>query len=191
MDVLVLNGSPRKGGNTELLVKSVISGIDGAGGRATDIRLCDLEIKSCIGCGTCEKKGECILKDDMIDLYDKIIVADRIVLASPIYFYGITSQAKAFVDRTQTLWSRKYILKKGEKWYNDPSRKGYLVSVAATKGEKVFEGAILTAKYGFDAMGVSYGGEFLVRGAEKRGAVADMQDILQKAELFGRKIVCD
>jgi hypothetical protein len=63
------------------------------------------------------------------------------------------------------------------------------VAVAATHGEKVFEGAILTAKYGFDAMGLAYGGEFVVKGMDSRGEMAKDEATLMRAQEAGRKFM--
>ena len=188
MKVLALLGSPRKKGNSETLMHSVLQGVRKAGGKVETVRLFDLNIHPCIGCGGCDNTGRCVVEDDMQLLYDKVVAADRIILASPIYFYNITAQAKAFVDRTQALWSRKYRVREGGWWLDNPDRLGYFVSVCATRGEKVFDGAILTVKYAFDAMGVKYAGEFLVRGVDHRGEMAKLTDTLEEAEEFGRGI---
>jgi len=189
MKVLALSGSPRKQGNTETLLRAVLKGAEAGGGEVELIRLCDLRIQPCIGCGGCDKTGKCVLEDDMQELYPKILAAQRVILASPIYFYGITAQAKAFVDRCQALWNRKRLLKEKGEWRNDPTRKGFLVAVSATHGEKVFDGAILTAKYAFDAMGMQYGGEFVVKGMEGRGDMAKDAATLARAEEAGRKFM--
>jgi multimeric flavodoxin WrbA len=189
MKVLALNGSPRKKGNTETLLRAVLKGVEAAGGEIELVRLYDLHIQPCIGCGGCDNTGKCVLEDDMQELYPKILASQRVILASPIYFYGITAQAKAFVDRCQALWNRKRLqIEKGE-WHNDPTRKGFLVAVAATHGERVFEGAILTAKYAFDAMGMQYGGEFVVKGMESRGDMSKDGATLERAEQAGRKFM--
>ena len=188
IEVIAFNGSPRKKGNTEVLLDAVARGVKKAGGSIDIIRLCDLTISPCIGCGGCSKEGKCVIEDDMTILYDKIGSAQRIILASPIYFYGITSQAKAFVDRIQALWSRKYLLGKGV-GKGQSGRKGYLLSVAATTGERVFEGAELTATYFFDAVDAEYSGSLLVRGMDKRGEVSNVADELKRAEQFGKEIV--
>lgn len=189
MNVLIFLGSPRKNGNTEILIQNVIKGVEQAGGNCELVRLYDHEIHPCIGCGGCEKEGICVIKDEMQDMYPKIAAADRIIIASPIYFYGVTAQAKAFIDRCQALWSRKYLLNMR---LNGPVPKiGYFLSVSATKGELVFRGAILTVKYGFDAMDFSYGGEFLVRGADQKGAVKEFEEELIRAQEFGVSIVED
>jgi multimeric flavodoxin WrbA len=188
-DVLALFSSPRKSGNSEVLLESVLQGVESSGGQVKRVRLAELNIHSCIGCGGCDKTGICVVEDDMTSLYDLIIQADRIILASPIYFYGITAQAKAFVDRNQALWNRKRLLKESGQRLGMPDRKGYLVSVAATHGSRVFEGAVLTMKYVYDAMDVSYGGDFLVKGVEDRGEMKKDLKTLAEAEKFGRAIM--
>ena len=186
MNTLIFLGSPRKNGNSEYLLKKIIQGIEQARGEWDLIRLPDLNIHPCIGCGTCEKTGNCVFNDDMQPLYTKIGQADRIVIGSPIYFYSVTAQTKLFIDRCQTLWSRKYILKQAISTHKN--RRGYLVSVAAGNGKRVFEGARLTARYAFDAMDCTYAGELLVPGIDKRGIIATHQDIVQQAVNFGSNL---
>jgi multimeric flavodoxin WrbA len=188
-EVLVLEGSPRKGGNTEVLIDAVARGIVEAGGSLERIRVADLRLAPCIGCGGCDKTGDCVVKDEMTVIYEKITAAHRLILASPIYFYSITAQLKAVVDRGQALWSRRSLALKEGTWRINPERKGFLVAVAATRGERVFEGAILTARYFFDAAGYAYGGELLVRGVDRRGEMAKDKDSLIRAEKFGRQVM--
>ena len=188
MRVLALTGSPRKGGNTDTLVAAVMRGVAQTGFMGETIRLADLTIGPCVDCGGCHKTGQCVIKDDMQDLYRKILAAQVIILGSPIYFYGLSAQAKVFVDRMQALWSRKQLLVASSQWLPDPIKKGYLIAVAATIGAKVFLGAQLCTEYAFDAMGFHYGGDFLVRGVEHKGEIAKMADKLEEAEQFGRKI---
>jgi multimeric flavodoxin WrbA len=189
MDVLVFLGSPRKKGNSEILTNALLEGVRQAGGSPEIIRLCDLEISPCISCGGCDKTGKCVVEDDMIPLLKKIIVTDKVILASPIYFYGITAQAKAFVDRTQALWNRKRLMQKSGEWTDNPDRKGFFISVAATKGSKIFEGAILTMRYAFDAMGMEYAGDFLATGPDKRGDMAKYEKILTEAREAGKNFL--
>lgn len=187
MNVLVFSGSPRKNGNTETLAGSVIAGVEAAGATCELVRLAEKKIHPCIGCGGCEKEGICVIKDEMQDLYPRIESADRIIIVSPIYFYGVTAQTKAFIDRCQALWSRKYLLKR--RLRGAVPKIGYFLSVAATKGERVFEGAILTVQYGLDAMDFSYGGELVIRGVDKKGAINGFLDELDRAKEFGTVIV--
>lgn len=159
MFVLGLQGSPRKKGNTNFLLSAFMGEVQTRGAETQIINVCEKNIKPCIGCGNCERKGFCSIKDD--DMTNEIFAllrrADVVVIATPIYFYNATAQMKLLIDRTQTLWSRKYKL--GLTDPGRPDRKGILLSVGATKGKNLFEGMILTAKYFFDAIGADYFGD--------------------------------
>jgi len=189
MDVLVLLGSPRKKGNSEILTHALLEGVRQAGGSPEIIRLCDLKISPCISCGGCDKTGRCVVEDDMIPLYEKIITIDKVIVSSPIFFYGVTAQTKAFIDRTQALWNRKRLLQKKGEWVENPERKGFFISVAATRGARIFEGAILTMKYAYDAMGMQYAGDFLVTGPDKRGDMAGYEQKLAEAREAGKNFI--
>ena len=189
MNVLVFLGSPRKKGNSEILTRALLEGVRQAKGSPEIIRLCDLKISPCISCGGCDKTGKCVVEDDMTPLYEKIITIDKIIVSSPIFFYGITAQTKAFIDRTQALWNRKRLLQKKGEWVDNPERKGFFISVAATRGARIFEGAILTMKYGYDAMGMQYAGEFLVSGPDKRGDMARYEQKLAEAREAGKNFI--
>ncbi len=189
MDVLVFLGSPRKKGNSEILTRAFLEGVEQTGGSPEIIRLCDLKISPCISCGGCDKTGKCVVEDDMIPLYKKIISIDKVIVSSPIFFYGVTAQAKAFIDRTQALWNRKRLLQEKGGWLDDPKRQGFFVSVAATRGARIFEGAVLTMKYAYDAMGMEYAGDFLVTGPDKRGDMAKYEQKLAAAREAGKNFI--
>jgi multimeric flavodoxin WrbA len=189
MKSLVILGSPRKGGNTEILAEQVAAGLKEGGAEVEIIRLTDYAVSPCIACGGCEKTGRCVVQDDMQKIYPRIDGADRLVLVSPIYFYGVTAQLKGLIDRSQALWCRKYLLR--QRRQGEIPRIGYLVSAAATRGEKVFDGAVLTVQYALDAMDFQFGGALLVRGVDRKGAVADLPEELERARQFGRKIAGD
>jgi multimeric flavodoxin WrbA len=100
MKVLGIVASPRQGGNTEIMVEEVLA-VARAGGANTEIFLVhDREIKGCDACGACFRTGKCVIKDDMQSLYPMMNGADAIVFGSPVYFHGVTAQAKAIMDRT-------------------------------------------------------------------------------------------
>lgn len=100
--ILLLNGSPRAKGNTEMLSDAFIEGARSAGHEVKSFNLRSMNIKPCIGCYKCvDKKGDpCIQKDDMQQIYDAIVESDTLVLASPMYFWAFTAQLKAVLDRT-------------------------------------------------------------------------------------------
>ncbi len=187
MKMLVVLGSPRKGGNGEILARKVAAAVEQGGGTVEYVRLNNLNLRPCQGCGGCDKTGNCVVKDDMIPLYQTADEADRILLVSPVYFYGLSAQCKIFGDRMQARWARRYLLK--ERFREGEGRKGYLVSTAATKGSRIFDCSILTTKYIYDAMDVEYGGELVVKGIDKRKAVLEVPDEIARAEQFGRDIV--
>ncbi len=187
MKMLVVLGSPRKGGNGETLARKVADAVEQGGGTVEYIRLNDLNLRPCQGCGGCDKTGNCVVKDDMTAIFQTVDDADRILLVSPVYFYGLSAQCKIFGDRFQSRWARKYLLK--ERFREGEGRKGYLLSTAATKGPKIFDCSVLTTRYIYDAMDVEYGGELLVRGVDKRKAVLEVPDEMARAEQFGRDIV--
>lgn len=189
MKVLALMGSPRGGGNTEVLLDAVLRGAVSAGGEVDLVRLCDLDFGPCVNCGGCDDTGVCILEDDMTPLYDRVLAAERIIFAAPIYFYGVPAQAKAFIDRTQSLWCRKRLLQDKGLWQDLPGRKGFFVSVAATQGKRLFEGSILAVKYTCAAIGIAYGGDFLVRGVEGRGDMVKSAQDMIKAEEAGKNFM--
>jgi multimeric flavodoxin WrbA len=186
MKAKIFLGSPRKGGNTEILADEVAAGLREGGAEVEVIRLAGYKINPCIACGGCEKTGCCVVQDDMQAMYPRIDDADRLILVSPIYFYGVTAQLKAFIDRSQAMWSRKYLLKK--RLPSNVPRIGCLVSAAATKGEKVFDGAVLTVQYALDAMDFQFGGSLLVKGVDRKGEVRNMDAELERARRFGREL---
>jgi multimeric flavodoxin WrbA len=186
MKILLVNGSPRQHGNTDILLDKVAEGVRLAGREAETIRLADLTIHPCIGCGHCEAEGVCVIDDDMTPLYDKLARVDRVVIGTPVYFYGVTAQTKAFIDRCQALWCRKYLL--GQIRLDRDRLRGYLVSVAATDGGSIFDGTRLTVRYLFDALDVTYAGELLVRGVEGKGAVTRKPDRLAEAVALGEAL---
>lgn len=186
MKILLVNGSPRQHGNTDILLDKVAEGVRLAGREAETIRLADLTIHPCIGCGHCEAEGVCVIDDDMTPLYDKLARVDRVVIGTPVYFYGVTAQTKAFIDRCQALWCRKYLL--GQIRLDRDRLRGYLVSVAATDGGRIFDGTRLTVRYLFDALDVTYAGELLVRGVEGKGAVTRKPDRLAEAVALGEAL---
>ncbi len=103
--ILILSGSPRKNGNSDLLCDEFKRGAELSGNTVEKIRVAEKKIHPCSGCYFCRTHGgECAHKDDMAELLQKMIDADVIVLASPVYFYSIDAQLKAVIDRTVARW---------------------------------------------------------------------------------------
>lgn len=102
--VLILSGSPRKGGNSDLLCDQFFSGAEEAGNDVEKISLCDKRIGFCMACYTCQETQRCFQDDDMGEILEKIIAADVIVMATPVYFYTMDAQMKTLIDRTVARW---------------------------------------------------------------------------------------
>lgn len=103
--VLILSGSPRKGGNSDLLCDEFMKGAIESGNEVEKIRVSEKNIGYCRACYACRDKGKCVIKDDMAELLQKMIDCDVMVLASPVYFYSIDAQLKAVIDRTVARWT--------------------------------------------------------------------------------------
>ena len=187
-DILIVSGSPRRGGNTDTLCAEVAAGAREAGAVVEVVRLHGLGISPCLGCGGCAKTGRCVVDDAMTPFYALLDQVRSLVLASPIYFYAMSAQTKLFIDRLQACWSARHLLGRDANRQPASERRGYLVAVAATQGEKLFTGAQLCARYAFEALGMDYGGELLVRGMDARKAVAADAETQGRARAFGREM---
>jgi len=181
MKVLGIYGSPRKGGNTDILLDEALEGARAAGAEVTSIYVRDLNIAGCRECCGCSKTGECVIKDDMQSVYPLLQAADVIFLATPVFFYGMSSQVKALIDRCQAMWSKRMLEKTPDERKTYDSGKGYLIAVGATRGKNLFEGVQLTARYFFDALDMSYEGGVFFRRIDRKAAIMDHPEALKEA----------
>jgi arsenate reductase len=181
MLVLGFQGSPRKKGNTAFLLTNFMQAIEKLGAQTRMIEVTQKNIIPCKEYVVCEKKGYCPIDDDVkTEIYPLIRQAEVVVLASPIFFFNMTAQLKAVVDRCQLFWARKYKLK-----IADPAKKtkrGFLLSVGASKGKSLFEGLQLTAKYFFDAIDARYEGSLTYREIEGPKDMAKHPQVLADIE---------
>ncbi|MFZ2413046.1 MAG: flavodoxin family protein [Candidatus Cryosericum sp.] len=105
--ILILSTSPRKGGNSDLLCDEFMRGAAESGNQVEKISLKERKIGMCLGCDTCQSNGgTCVQKDDMAEILEKMIAADVIVMATPVYFYSVSSQMKALIDRTAPRYTK-------------------------------------------------------------------------------------
>ena len=185
--VLGIYGSPRKGGNSDQLLDKALEGARSVGAETKGVYARDLKMSGCLECGGCDKTGQCVVQDDMQSVYPLLEEADLIFLASPIFFYGLTAQAKALIDRSQAMWSKRLLTKSPEERKSHDSGRGYLIAVGATRGKNLFEGSQLTAQYFYDALDMSYDGGIFFRSLEKKTAAQKTPETLQEAFIMGRK----
>ncbi|MFA4028562.1 MAG: hypothetical protein GDYSWBUE_000524 [Candidatus Fervidibacterota bacterium] len=184
--MLGIFGSPRKGGNSDLLLDALLNEAEMLGASVERIYVRELKVSPCIECGSCETTGRCVIEDEMQLIYEKLDSADAIVIATPIFFYHVPAQLKCAIDRAQALWARKHKLKVAD---DAPKRKGYLIAVGATSGRRLFDGVRLTVKYFFEAIGAEYAGELLVRGVEGKGDVLNHPNALREAKKLAHKLL--
>lgn len=127
-NVLILSGSPRKGGNSDLLCDEFMRGALDAGNQAEKIFLRSKKVAPCNACYFCNQSGgKCAIQDDMSEILDKMQAADVIVMASPIYFYSIDAQMKAVIDRSVARWT------------NIPNKEFYYIMTAAEDSDTVMD----------------------------------------------------
>ncbi len=181
--VVAFNGSPRKGGNSQLLLEEAVRGVKEAGADATVFHLNTLNLKACQHCGQCDNTGMCVIRDDMQAIHESIRDADRIVLASPIFFFTVSAQAKLMIDRCQAFWAQKYV-------HKNPvppgpfGRKGLLILVGGmAKGPKNhgFECAEVTARAFFRTVNVQEHTTLAYGLIEERGAIREHPTALREA----------
>ncbi len=188
MLVLGFQGSPRKKGNTSFLLSTFMQAVEKLGAQTRIIEVAQKNIIPCKEYVVCEKKGYCPIDDDIkTEIYPLIRQAEVVVLASPIFFYNMTAQLKAVVDRCQTFWARKYKLK-----LTDPAKKtkrGFFLSVGATKGKNLFEGLQLTAQYFFDAIDARFEGSLTYRDIEGPKDMAKHPNVLEDVEKAAAELI--
>lgn len=112
MYILAINGSPRRGKNTSIMLQEALKGAEELGASTELLELSELQLKYCIGCNTCLRQTTCsITDDDNPELHEKLIAADGIILGSPVYFGNVTAPMKNFMDRTRSLHMVRPVLK--------------------------------------------------------------------------------
>lgn len=170
--VLILSGSPRNGGNSDILCDRFADGARESGNEVEKIRVAEKNIGYCRACYACRESGKCVIKDDMAEVLQKMIDADVLVLASPVYFYSIDAQLKALIDRTVARWLE---VKNKEMYYivtaADSENASAETTLACFRGyAECVEGA--------KEMGVIYG-----MGAYEKGEIKDHPAMAQAYEM--------
>lgn len=175
--VLILSGSPRKDGNSDILCNEFMRGAIESGNEVEKIRVAEKKIGFCTGCYACRNTGVCAIKDDMAGVMQKLIDADVIVLSSPVYFYSIDAQLKALIDRTVCRWTEV------------KDKEFYYIMTAADSGIESMETTLACFRgyadcvEGAKEMGVIYG-----TGVYEKGEIKDKKAMLEAYEL-GKGIV--
>lgn len=175
--VLILNGSPRKGGNTDVLIESFSRGAIKSCDVET-LRVSDFNVHPCRGCNACKanESGRCVVHDDMMYFWEKLSKTDVLIVASPVYFYGISATLKALVDRLHAPARAEL-----------PLKKIGLLLVAASSDPTVFDPIKLQYEKILSYFKLQNAGIVCVGGAEKPGD-AKGSPLLAEAEKMGSRI---
>ncbi len=169
INILGISTSPRRNGNSDLLLKKTLEGAESAGGTVEYLNLNDYKINPCIECNSCYKTGRCIAKDDYHQVLEKLLRTDRLIFATPVFFMSVCAQAKALIDRGQCLWVEKHILKK-EKPHHD--RRAMIIAVGGSRSTKQYECIRWTFKTYFDCLRMTYVSGLFVGKIDEFGAIA-------------------
>jgi multimeric flavodoxin WrbA len=186
--MIALYGSPRRAGNTSSLLRRAVEGACAGGAEVQEVFLRDLKMSPCVEIYGCRRTGRCAIQDDFQDLCDRMLAAQGLMLASPIFFYSLSAHTKILIDRCQSLWVRKYWIEKAAAGSRAPTRKGLWISVGATQGKRLFDGARLTVKYFFDVLDVELRKVLLYRGLDGAGDVLKHPEYLEEAFRAGKEL---
>jgi multimeric flavodoxin WrbA len=187
--ILAIYGSPRRKGNTTLLLQRAVQGARDAGAEVEEIVLRDLDMSPCLEIYGCKETGRCVIKDDFQKVYDRLLRCDGLMLASPIFFYTVSAHTKILMDRCQSLWVKRYWLDKTPFGKREFAKKGLFISVGATKGKRLFDGVLLTVKYFFDSADTEMWRSLLYRGLDFEGDVLRHPEYLEEAYTSGKGLV--
>jgi multimeric flavodoxin WrbA len=187
--IIAICGSPRRNGNTALLLNSAVQGARDAGADVVKLVLRDMKISPCLEIYGCKETGRCVIKDDFQQIHDQMTDAKGMILASPVFFYGVSAHTKAFIDRFQSWWVKKYWIDNVQSGKRQPSRKGLYISVGATKGKRLFDGSLLTIRYLCDALDMVLWKSLLHRGLDFEGDVLKFPELLAESYDAGRALV--
>jgi multimeric flavodoxin WrbA len=187
--IVAIYGSPRKEGNTSRLLREAIKGMKEARATVQEFFLRDMQIKPCMEIYGCKETGRCVIQDDFQIIAEALEEADGIALASPVFFYTVSAHTKAFMDRCQSFWVKKYWIDRVPFGSRNDKRAGLFISVGATKGQKLFDGVLLTVRYFLDAVDATLWKSLLYRGLDGPDDVLKFPAYLEEAYEAGKAFV--
>lgn len=175
--IAVLIGSPRRNGNTEILANAFIDGIDKQENSVVVISVIGKMVNGCTGCDFCYRDGShnCIQKDDMQDVYERLAGADVIVIATPVYFYGVSSQLKCMIDRLHNPIRNTFRVKKL-----------ILLAVCADEIPTVFDSLITMYHSALSYFSLENGGVITVPGLSGKGDILGHAALLEARKMGGK-----
>jgi multimeric flavodoxin WrbA len=186
--IVALYGSPRRRGNTATLLKQAVAGARDAGAEVDEIVLRDLKLSACLEIYSCRHDGECRIRDDFQGVRDRVLAGGGLILASPIFYYAVSAHTKILMDRFHSLWVKKRWVDAGPNRAPTVRRKGLFISAGATRGKRLFDGALLSVRYFFDTLDTDLWHALLYRGLEHEGEAQEHPDYLNETYQAGRNL---
>ena len=181
--VLGIACSPRRGGNTDILLDTTLEAAKEAGARVEKIIVPEMNISPCKACDACWKDGKCIQNDDMQTLYPKLREYEGIAFASPIMAMSLSAQAKILIDRLQCFWATKYVLKKPVTNPRDTGeRRGLFISTAGMDRSDVFDGALTIMRYFFHLLEIPDWHRLTFNQVDRKEEIRDRPEALGMAK---------
>lgn len=192
VDILGIGGSPRKGGNSDILLERILVGVRSAGATTDTIQLRDLSFQSCIGCERCRNDKHCTgLQDDMQLIYPKITESRGMVVVSPVHSYTVTALVKAFLDRLYCYYDFSEE-RPGPVTSRlcDQGRKAVIAAVCeqVTPGESGMDTTLVILRRNIQMLGYDIVGEAPVFGVFPSGGVLKHPQVLEEAEALGGRL---
>jgi len=184
-DIVAIYGSPRRNGNTATLLKKAVSGAHDAGATVNEFVLRDLKISPCLEIYGCKQQGKCVIQDDFQKVIGQILKAQGLIIASPIFFYAVSAHTKALMERCQSLWVKQHWIDKTPRSSRNFRRRGIFISVGATQGKKLFDGAILSMRYFMDTLDMKLEKSLCYRGLDFEGDILNHSNYLDEAYAAG------
>ena len=179
--ILGIMGSPRRNGNTHILVTSILKGAKEKGAKVDILFLNDLDINECKGCHICWDEKQCCIDDDMNDIYPKIIESDAIIFGTPVYWYGPTALMKGFIDRFVYFNCPKNRVKIKDK-------QAVLAIPFEEKTAKTSELLVVFFEKCFKYLQMNLVSKIIVPGVGNKGEILKKKDYLNKAYELGRTL---
>ena len=187
--VVAIYGSPRRKGNTALLLREAVRGAREGGAEVEEVVLRDLKMSPCLEIYGCKNSGRCVIQDDFQKVYESLLTSQAVMLASPIFFYAVSAHTKILMDRCQSLWVKRHWLKETSSREGPSARKGLFISVGATRGKKLFDGTLLSVRYYFEAIDCELWKSLLYRELDFEGDVLKHPEYLEEAHQAGADLI--
>jgi multimeric flavodoxin WrbA len=184
---VIIAGSPRQGGNSDILADRLAAGLRQGGAAVELLHARDLSVGHCRACYYCSRTGRCIQEDDMQRLYDLFLTSHRVCLVTPVFFCQTPSITQAIIERCQTLWTRKYHRHEQVPALEYP-RQGLIVGVGGTRGPKVFDSLRCLARFWLDTMDISHYQVLTYNSIDERAAILQHPDYLQQVYAAGLRL---